>query len=602
MSIETTFSFDIAANFNLSNTQISGAVAKLALVPNTGQVFSQDFSSDVGFTYDNTKAEFTSGLVRQKDQRPNSAILGGKFETFDLNWITSGSLTATQIGTPTLSGGRLSCTGGGNNAVKYSNANIGSGNVGAFKLKYRPNYSGTPPVNTNIFEFKHPSNNNDRMLLFHGATGVLRFTAYTSAGTIKHSAANFGGVWSPVAGTEYEIELNWDTIAGIVRLFVDGVLQGSMPVSSYARGTDATDLHIGAGIVYTVADAQFDDIILFPAVQHTAGYTPGYTLQSTIYLASTVALPAFSYTGIGTIIAVESSTFTEVGAPRYIVAGLYWNGSDWVASNGTYSQANTSAQVVANLTALNVTGASSVSVSALFDNSNSLSSIDLVSVTVTGQKYSTTGYLEPAQALQVQDLLAYTQSATIPVNSELKIAFKIDGVLKYYNGSAWVTSDGTLAQANLAADLTSAAFDSLNLGSNSSVYIRWILGSSANTVTSEISSATITYDFGGVGTDLATCLVYGYLKDVAGNPVSNATIIIGLLKTVVTDYQEANKNLIFKPSIYVETDENGYFETNLIRSSEFGSDQPTYRLVAKGLQIDFIVPDSEQKDIADLVA
>jgi hypothetical protein len=93
-----------------------------------------------------------------------------------------------------------------------------------------------------------------------------------------------------------------------------------------------------------------------------ASLTEIQMLSSALYLGSKVDLPAFSYTGIGTIQAVETSSVSEVGTPRYIIGGKYYNGSAWVNSNGSYAQANPFATVVANLTSLVVTGATSVPV------------------------------------------------------------------------------------------------------------------------------------------------------------------------------------------------------------------------------------------------
>lgn len=367
------------------------------LIPNPGQVFSQSFASDVGFVYNAALAEFVGGLVRQKDQRPANGVAGATYTSSkNLNWITSGSLVATDIGAPVLAGGKLQCLGGGNNGVRYDNANLGaSGNVGAMRIRYTPNYSGTPAANMTIFEFAPTSGNNDRMVLFHSVSGgTLRLTAYTSVGTVKHSAVVFGVAWVPVAGTEYELELNWDTVAGVVRLFVNGALQGAMPVSSYARGTDATRLYIGAGTVYPTTDASFNDALLFSTVQHTGAYVAGYTVPEAVYLATNVNLPNFAYTGVGTVLAVESSSVTESGTPRYTVGGLYWNGAAWVASNGTYAQANTSADIIANLPSINVSGATTIPVKVLFTDSNALSSVDEISVTVTGQIFDNEAVLE----------------------------------------------------------------------------------------------------------------------------------------------------------------------------------------------------------------
>jgi hypothetical protein len=614
MSIQQILPFEDEVNYTKENVEITGGSAKLSLVPHPGQVFTQLFNSDSGFTYDAAKAEFVGGVVRQKDLRPANGVLAATYSSSkNLSWSASGSLVATDIGTPVLSGGKLQCLGGGNNAVRYENADIGSpGNVGAMKIKYTPNYSGTPATNLTIFEFAPVSGNNDRMLLLHSASGgTLRLTAYTSVGTVKYSAVAFGAAWSPVAGTEYELELNWDTLAGIVRLFVNGVLQGSMTVSSYARGTDADRLYIGAGTVYPAADAEFNDAVLFSTVQHTAGYTPGYSLPETIYSGSSVALPSFAYTGVGTILEVEDSEIVEIGAPRYIVAGRYWDGLQWAISNGTYAQASPSATVIENLTSLNASGATTVPVSIVFDDSNDLSSVDSIEVTVTGERYSPTGFVEPAQAIQVQAFDGYEETSVTDADTNVGIQVKIDGILKYHNGTAWVNSDGSLAQSNTAQEV-SDNITTLILGQNSSVFFRWVLSTDVANKTPELQEAVISYDFGGIETLPTTCLVWGYVRDISGAPISGAEVKFQLKRTLTTEYSEAASSIIGKP-VTVLTDVNGYFEKNLIRSSEF-SPEAVYTIsvtkkvdklrlstLSSGSLLEFSVPDADNKDMTDLI-
>lgn len=614
MSITSVFDFTSALSYTQVNTQITGNVGKLGIIPNPGQIFAQNFNDDTGFTYDAAKAEFTGGLVRQKDQRAANTVLGATYTSSkNLNWSTSGSLVATDIGTPTLVGGKLSCIGGGNNAVRYENADIGaSGNVGAMRIKYTPNYSGSPTNNTTIFQFAPVAGVNDLMLLFHSATGTLRLTAYTSVGTLKHSAVVFNAsAWVPVAGTEYELELNWDTVAGVVRLFIDGVLWGSMPVSSYARGSDADRLYIGAGTIYAVADASFNDALLFSTVQHTAGYTPGYSINETIYAASTVALPNFSYTGLGGVQSIDNASTVEVGTPRYIVGGKYWNGSAWVASNGTYAQANSLATALANFTSFNTGGGTTLPVSLLFTDSNSLSSVDDFSVEVTGQKYSPTGKITTNQSLNVQEILSFAANISIPTNTLLKFLLNINGQDKYWNGSAWVNSDGTIAQSNTYTEInTNIATLELTLNSNVKLVIN--MSTITNTDTPTITDMTLVYDFGGIDPAVAVCTVWGYYKDLAGIPVEGATVTISLSRTKNT-YQEAASNIVDKPVVLI-TDVNGYFESDLIRSSEFEGTGGTYAIkiekkAAKiktsknsaGLPITFEVPDAEEMNITDLL-
>lgn len=613
MGITATYEFDNEANFTLSNTTLAGGVAKLSLIPNPGQIMSQDFASDTGFTYDSAKAEFTGGLARQKDQRLVGAVAGGKFASFDLNWASTGSLTGTQFGSPSIVSGRLRVFSYANSGVFYSNAAIsGVTTAGAIKIKYTPNYSGTPAQNLELFELSASAGNNDKMTLFHGATGAMRLTTYNNVGTVVHSAVS-GNAWSPTAGTEYEIEFNFDAATGAYRVFVDGVLHSTFTATTFTRGSSASRLYIGAGLIYTGANAEWDDIVLFNAVQHTSGYTPGYSLADFAFAATSITLPVFEHDGAGVILSVEDATVTETGSPRYTIEDSYWNGSAWAASNGTYSQANSSADLIANLPDLSVDGLMEITVKIYFNDSSTIqSSVDFFEIESTCQKYSPTGYLEPAQALQIQEVLEYTQSHSEGVNTDLRAILKIDGVLTWWDpgDETWKTSDGTIDEANTAAEISDNAAD-LVLGGNASIYPRWVLSTDVDDETPEIETATLEYDFGGVEIVPSTCLVYGYLKDVANQPVAGAKIKIGLDKSA-SNYAEAGNTVVSPVDAQIITDDAGYFEADLIRSSELET-EVSYKIeikvgskkvtkTAAGEKINFTVPDAETKDITDLIS
>lgn len=611
MGISQLYDFDNILNFTASNTVISAGKAKLGLISNPNQVFAEDFTDNVGFTYDALKASFAAGLVLQSSQLPSSSF-SALFSTFtssmDANWYTANtSLAANLIGVPTLSGGKLDCTGATNKGLYYSNAVIGNlaGSL-SLKFKYTPNYTTAPATYSALFSFTNGTNNNDLIRVYHeNASNRVRISAYNNIGTLIHSGNIFGS-WAPTAGQEYEIEVCVDAGGtGNIRMFIDGVLLGTVN-TIYTRGTSAVRLYLGSDTLY-VTDASFNDISLYSNVQHTTNYTAGYSIPEAKYVTSLVQGPSFTYTGIGTIQSVDTASIVEVGTPRYIVAGKYWDGLAWSTSNNSYAQANSFATVLANLGAF-VAGGGTVPWSIVFPDSNTLSSVSDFSVTVTGQRYSPTGYIEPAQALQVKDLIAYSQVHTEDADTDIRVILKIDGVLKYWNGLAWATSNGTIAQANTAEDLNTN-LATLDLGVNSTVYIRWLMSTSVATSTPELDTATMTYDFGAIETALITCILFGYLKNISDSPVADA-IVRFELESKTDIYKEANNNVIHTGKVEVTTDVNGYFALPLVRSSEF-TDTTRYKItiikngtIAKtstGSKLYFSVPDADTKDITDLL-
>lgn len=602
--ITQNFPFTTPGNYNATNVLVDSGVAKLALIDNPGQLFEQPFDNDTGFTYDNTKAEFVAGMVQQKDQTPADSLLGITYNSaLDDDWSKVGNITRTNVGAPTISGGKLSLNG--SSAVDYIPATPLARKF-VVRFKYTPDYSGNPPTQKRFWGFR---NNNTggltQIFLYHNTNGQMTLQVINNSNNVV-LAKNFGS-WNPTSGQEYVFETTVDLIGGDQRMFIDGVQLGTPSTFVSSNITTLTRFIVGSSIETATnpASGLIDDFVVFSEVQNTSNHSAAYSIPETIYVGSVVQLPAFSYSGIGTIQAVESSNIVETGTPRYIVAGLYWDGAAWVPSNGTYAQANTSADVIANLPALSVQGAENVPVSVLFQDSNSQSDVDLISVTVTGQRYSPDGHVEPVQSLQISAIDSLALVVTETANAELRIILRIDGVLKYWDGAAWVTSDGSFAQANTLADFN-ANIDELDLGSNSTVFLRWVFNTSENTETAELDDSTIVYNFGGVETEPSTCIVYGYLKDISDNPISGAKVNFKLVRDT-NEYSEANKNVVLDPSITVKSDVNGYFQAVLIRSSEYESANVIYEVDFKKGQdviadsLTFAVPDAETKDITDLL-
>lgn len=616
MSVFQNYPFNNTADYTKVNTEVSGGAARLALIPNPGQIFAQNFNADTGFTYDNTKAEFVGGLLRQKDQRLADAVFAANFNLgFASNWgATPIAVAPTQVGTPTIVGGKLDCLGSeANTGVYYDHADIGSmQSQGTIRFKFTPHYSGTPAANEGMIAIVDPVTpvSANRILILHTASGgTIRMDVRDGSNNLILNLSGASGTfaaWNPTAGQEYVFDLDIDGAAGEVRIYIDGVLFGTKSPGVFSRGSTATRLRVGSNTTYGPCDSKFDSVVLFNAVQGT--HPASYNLPDYAYSGSKVDGPNFTYTGVGTVLSVDDASIIEVGAPRYIVGLQYWNGSAWVVSNGTYAQANDFATLLANIMSFDTGGGGVLPWSVVFTDTNTLSSVDDFSVEVTGEKYSPTGYLEPVVPLQVSSLVTYSQEDIIPAGNEIGIILKIDGILKYHDGAAWTTSDGSLGQSNSEAELA-AALGELSLGANSEVFVRWVLGTDSNVETPEITDATIEYIFGALEINPATCLVYGYYKDIANNPIQGAKVRLALNKKAGI-YQEANHNII-EDAVELTTDENGYFQTELVRTSEFDEGAGEYVLtITKGSTVVkksgtgkllFTVPDSETKDITDLL-
>ena len=611
MAITQTYSFDTPIDYALNNTQISGGKAKLAVIDLASQVFAQPFASDSGFTYDNTKAEFSGGLLRQKDQRPTNAVFGAKFTTQNENWS---NLVGTLTGTAAINAGKLECLNS-NSSVIYTDASIGNiGNKVAFKFKVTPNYSGAPSTNRNIFSIEDPAfpSTKNTILLMHSASGAtLRMQLGDASALVVTVGVSNGSlnIWSPVAGTTYEFEFNLDTDTGTFRLFIDGVLHSSkLALPIYTRTNTATRIRIGAGYSYASADYTFDDFVIYNAVQHTANYTPGYSLPETIYVESSSDLPTFNYAGLGDIQVLTNFSTTQVGSPRFTLDNYWHDGIVWSASDGSYIQANTVSEIVANIADFPLFPAT-LDCAVVFPDSNTLSSIDQLTVTYTGEGYSPTGYLKPGVGIFVKALTNYSHIVSNTANTDCKVILEVNGELLWWNGSVWATSNGTIAQANTAAEIA-VNVASLTISPNKTVYVRWLMSTSVSNETPELDIASITYNFGGLPSSIATCEIYGYLRNISNVPIANATMKFSL-NAKTSSYSEANGNIVSSVPVQATTDSNGYFTITLLRSSEFEEDV-SYKIeitAANGYVITksstgkllFYVPDQEVYDITELL-
>jgi len=234
MSFTETVNYDDAGDFTFDSGKIdvpSGGPAALELVTTTENE-SEDFADDTGFTYDNSKAEFTGGQVQQTTQVSADT-------TFLANWgtdenadfvINGGSTTGTLVGNAVWDsgdGGRIDNTNLGTSYVHYDAAasDIDPGQVGCVRIIYKPDYSGNPGSHQRLFTFGDPSGSTDNSLMVdHIRNGSLRMWIRDQNNV---SVTVAGAAWSPVAGTAYELELNWDLNTGSHRLFLDGVLHVS---------------------------------------------------------------------------------------------------------------------------------------------------------------------------------------------------------------------------------------------------------------------------------------------------------------------------------------------------------------------------------------
>jgi hypothetical protein len=207
-------------------------------------------------------------------------------QTMDLDYIRDGGTpTTANEGSPViiapgaggLGTGCLEVTG--QEGVEWIGANVVTtlGNVGAIRMRFKPNYSGTPAGDQLMFALWDAPAPNSAIALSHSSAGDIGLYLADGAG----APIIFGtfGAWSPTAGTWYEIELNFDLTTGATRVFIDGVQNGSTNTTTGTHPTGCDTITVGSDTTGPTSGQDFeaDELHVFDTVQHTTGYTPATT-------------------------------------------------------------------------------------------------------------------------------------------------------------------------------------------------------------------------------------------------------------------------------------------------------------------------------------
>ena len=318
------------------------------------QIWTYDNALD--FTFDNSVIEIAGNQAKLKNIQPANSTFFANYNTNINGTFGDGVLTGTATGGAVAANGLLNCKGATLKYVDYaSQDNSDTGlNIGTVRFIYKPDYTGAPANNTGMFSLGKNSGNKNLLRVWHNTGNQVQYQVFDSA-SVQILSANFG-VFSFTAGQSYEIEFNYDFVAGATRLFIDGIKIGNTNLSTGSRSNDQDIIRVGSDILAGyVSDAEFDNFILFNTVQHTANYTPTGIVPSVYSIADPFILTNEQ------ISASELLTFTEVitalvGSDdiRYIAqisgSDFYWDGANVSSSDGTLSQSMSAADFNDNAT------------------------------------------------------------------------------------------------------------------------------------------------------------------------------------------------------------------------------------------------------------
>lgn len=567
----TSYDFSVPADFTLTNISITSLVASLSLVTNPGQTFSQPFTSSTGFTFNASKTSITGGVLSQKSNAPANLSAYFAWDSFLNGNYGTGSLSVTAVNGAAINTGFLDLTGSSNKYVSLPAA-YGFIQTGTAAFVVKPNYSGNPASNQIFFSNAALSGSDNVITLYHSqSVGHIVLVINDQNGT---NLANTNlGTWTPVSGTSYNFVLQFDVTNGATKLFIGGVQFGSTIA--------VTGTRTAPGAVYCGFDGSAPDgnpnfsinsLALYSSVVSASGATPLADIQ---YVADTISLPTFNYAGLGSIVGFTGfATGGDANAPGYILNGTYWNGTAWVTSNGTYAQSNTLAVVAANISSISNNNALTIQVITQSVNSSPASITGPLVVTYSGQIYSN-GSIKTNSTFTAEKLLAFVSTFNQSGADTVLFGMVVNSNTLYWNGSAWVASNGTAAQLNTLAQVQANLSTLLTVNSNVGTFV--LLTSGAGTTTPNITNFSTTYNFGPIQPNKpALCDVYGFLLDLQSNPIAGAVVKFTMNPKVNPGgYIDDGMSLVGQSQASTTTDNNGYFQASVAQASQFLSPVPT---------------------------
>lgn len=577
-----TYPFTNEDNYSFDSDKIEvDNVAKLK-VQSGNLSFNEDFADDTGFTYDSDEIEFSGGLMRQKDNRPANSTFHANYSSNINGTWGSGDLTGTGTGSPVITNGKLDLSGSINKFVDYDGtSNINITQKGCIRFNFTPKYSGLPSTDKILFTACRANGDTDNLIrLRHLATGSIDVRMHDDSGTSIFSIVL--GAWTQTIDQEYEFELNIDLDSGATRLFIDGVQHGSTIGNT---GTHSNPGLFRLGQDFNNANLRpinglFDNFILFSDVQHTSDYTPGETILENIYPTGKARLPLMTHAQLLDMISYSSLSTTEVGTVRYTVKTgsgnrKYWNGSAWVDSDDTFSQANTASDISSNLSSLDdADGETTVEITAYFTGATTVSSVSDLTFNYVGHTTYPTDNpnIKTKNLIQATELCSLSLTGSETGADEIKLTLLVDDSRMYWNGSAWASSSG-YAQSNTAQEINDNASA---LSVTQTIQPEIWLHSDDGLTTPEIDELAVgvNYNAPDIESNIEKVTVVGYLYKPSGKPDVGSSVKAQISNTSA-DYKDQNTKL-GNMTIEATTDSKGSWELDLIPSAKIGDAKYTF--------------------------
>ena len=144
--------------------------------------------------------------------------------------------------------------------------------VGTIRFKTSFSYTQYPAQINAIFTTGNSVGNSFVSLvsLAHNLQGKLELTTYDAIGSNK--TMELFGIFSPVAGQEYEFEFDYNETDTEASLWVDGVLLATVATANRVGVANRDYFYLGSDGTNEDSYNKFKDIQIFDTIQHTSSF------------------------------------------------------------------------------------------------------------------------------------------------------------------------------------------------------------------------------------------------------------------------------------------------------------------------------------------
>jgi hypothetical protein len=254
-----------AGNTDYVSTLSADATGVVSSLPasNTSYI-TTDYSSAAAVTWGATKAPPQYGFYYNRAAQVCLSLNNKSTDDFGNAWtLTSVTFSNTS---PAISGTYMGVFSTSSSAQTNDFVSMPGGSW-AMRCKVKPSALPTSGQDAQIVATQN-AGGYGAVLAIYNASGTTKFTYWLSSnGTSFDIASAAQGTTTPVNGTSYDVELTFDSVAGVYRLYVNGVQEAS--TTSALKVCAITNMNLGGSpFAGSIQGVEF-----LPYCVHPAGTT-----------------------------------------------------------------------------------------------------------------------------------------------------------------------------------------------------------------------------------------------------------------------------------------------------------------------------------------